>query len=440
MRTNQTLRTANIPTFEGMDSRTRPTAMPLNRFRAAVNVDMGNNGLVLRRQGTTRIFAEGGHSAFYNPQVDYGLFVRADGQLMKIISGNDPLVALCPVHPSQRMSYTVFNGEVFFCNGINMGIVNDAGFRRWGMQAPPPPTVSATSVGGLAPGRYLLRYVARFEGGESGPSGSSSITIEGGGIVLSGIPTHPDITQLDLYMTRANGTEYFRTEAISPVTLDARGARLETDDTDRPWDWTLVDSFGRRLIGALGNNLYFTDIKSPHLVHDENWLAFPDKITMIAAMASGAWIGTANGLYWLAGDDPTTWTRRRVASVGIIPQMFNPWIPSDAFGGQGAAAVFWTREAFFSIGREGGEWARVGNLVPQLDKWIAGYGYKEGRGIRQLISFLYRPDGGDATADGHPLTHPEPIPGQTQSFVYALSDEDFFPLSEIDRFPIAPAG
>jgi hypothetical protein len=441
MRTNQNLQTVNIPNFEGMDTRTRPTAMPLNRFREAVNVDMGNNGLALRRQGTVRIFAEGGHSGFYDPAVDYGLFVRADGQLMKMRSGVEPLEAIATVHPSMRMSYAVFNSEVYFANGINMGIVNDSGFRRWGMQAPPPPNVSAVSSGGLAPGRYLLRYVVEFQGGESGPSAPSEITLDSvGGIALSGIPTHPEMTRLSLYMTRANGTEYFRTDAISPVTLDAKGARLETLHMDRPWNWTLVAAFSRRLIGALGNNLYFTDPISPHLVHDGGWLSFPDKITMISPMTSGCYVGTANSLYWLAGDDPTTWVRRRIANVGVIPQTFCPWIPNNAFGGQGKAAVFWTREAYFSIGREGGEWARVGNLVPQFDKWVVTYGYKEGRGIRQLVSFLYRPDGGNGTATGHPLTHTEPVPGETQSFIYALSDADVFPLSEIDRFPIAPAG
>jgi hypothetical protein len=82
---------------------------------------------------------------------------------------------------------------------------------------------------------------------------------------------------------------------------------------------------------------------------------FPQEITTILGLQGGAYVGTEKGVYWLSGDKPEIWARKKLSDLAVIPEgivMSGEAFP--ALETEELVAIFVTREGVMA-GLPGGK-------------------------------------------------------------------------------------
>jgi len=201
------------------------------------------------------------------------------------------------------------DGRVIYSNGTAMGVVNAAGSARtaWGVPVPTSAGSGANTTGSLASGvyRWCLTHRRTADGLEGGPVYSGTVTVSGGGIALTSLPTLADHTT-NVYITTADGTEHFYAGNTSGSTFTftssaSRVRKCMTHYCKAPISGGILPKFWRgRMLLAVGDTLYATKARTLHLFNvKEDARRFGGTITMIQPVESGIWIGTTEGLHFL---------------------------------------------------------------------------------------------------------------------------------------------
>lgn len=389
----------------GLNTRARETDLPKGSARSAVNIDFTREGhVILAAGGYTAVSgAAGGHSLWSWPDLGYALYVSQSGVLIRI-NADGSCDDVTTVSADRPMSYALFNRRVYFSNGADMGCLDGGVLRPWGIDPPPPPFVNVIADGALPAGRYLVAISVLYNGGEeSAPSAPQTVVLGAvGGIALT-LPSSPAISHVLIYCSStkaANGEELFyhgRVVASAGgylITAQAASYRLNTLFLGRMPCGSLIATFKRRLLAAVGSNLSFSEIEQPSLCNRRHgWLPFDEPITAIAPVDDGCYIGTATKTYWCAGTDPTDWTRTLIRPFGIARQSSVPYLPDDAFPTdgvpRGTAVPWFGQDGGLCVGRNGG----VVQLITQAAVGVAPHQeatcfYHEQSGVRQVIAAL----------------------------------------------------
>jgi hypothetical protein len=217
-------------------------------------------------------------------------------------------------------------------------------------------TIEATETGTLRPATYLVGTTL-FDGApgdpykqESGAAAPVAHTLAAaGGITLTQFVTEPQATAVAFYVSRPNGSEPLLV-SVKPITEDpithVRSATLDVTDPAQlgvyelamatvgayppPLGITALGALQSFMLAAVGNALYFSRAGVPHLYDlDRDVQVYPGDIKTIVGLKAGAWVGTAVGLYWFAGDSPDNWSVTRVCPDPILPT--GAAIPGGAF-------------------------------------------------------------------------------------------------------------
>lgn len=382
----------------GLDNRSREYALSEGTARVLDNVDVTRDGGMRCRDGLRQVSATACHSLFAHPRGLYLLLVR-DGVLGRL-DRLETWTALTAV--SGPVIYALLDDEVYWSDGFTVGRIKaDGSLAPWGLATPAPPTpVAVAGDGSLAAGDYQITMTAVHSSGlESGAGEPVTVTLPTAGGIQITAPTSSSYT-FNVYATSLYGESPELRHAATlagggSVTLAALsgGKRLDSLLAVKPLPAQCLCAHKGRLWAASGKVVWFTSEKSPHWLFPAlGYYAFESTVTMLGAAEDGVYVGLADRVYYLQGNDPLKMTRRPVSTIGAVPGGGQE-IPVDLFLGQSGfpsrQCAWWDTEGVLSIGKPGGIVVR-----PHADRYAAGegesgvIGYRTVEGIRQLVSAM----------------------------------------------------
>ncbi len=138
--------------------------MEFNWLKTATNVDIDDNNKLSIRNGTDSVLSADVHSIWSNGEIC--LFRQTDTLKKLNIVTSSPLVVSSTILVSGLstkkfpMNYLDVNGVVYFCDGINNGIIENGEYRTWGSSTP---LVNDIEVLEQPPvGSFLVYYNSRI--------------------------------------------------------------------------------------------------------------------------------------------------------------------------------------------------------------------------------------------------------------------------------------
>jgi len=249
--------------------------------------------------------------------------------------------------------------------------------QRLTLEQPPPPLVTVISGAGSLPGGDYHFAAAFTRDGMEGPM-SDMIHVsppqEAAFEVVLPTTFAPDITHVRLYMSNHSGTTLQLVEerplASASMTIPTQpalgvGARF-------PWMAPMpagkyLGLWQGRLLTAHRNVLNFSEPLAYH-IHDprHGFIQMPQRITFVAPMENGIWVGQVDHVIWLAGTNPAELLMQRRATHPPVPGSAL-LIPSETAGEAAQGGKFtaiWLSGNGYVLGTAGGELIETGaNLL-----------------------------------------------------------------------------
>lgn len=288
----------------------------------AANVDIDRNGRASRRAGLRQVAATPLRRLWSGR---YGAFAQAGATLYRV----DPagLEHIAELNSADDCSYAELAGEIVVGNRTTLYRIRAGAARPVGAPDAPPPTVTPAAAGGLDAGRYAvgIAFVADGEEGSLSPLRFVDVE-EGGGILLADLPAPAGATSLRIYRTTPNGTEpALVTELPAGMPSYHLGAAqlgrpAETRNLRQMPPGEHVAAWNGRLLIAHGRVLRFSEpmqygLHSPR----HGFVQLPDRITMVAPVEAGVFVGTTTGVVFLRGSRPREWTRHETGGLPPVP-------------------------------------------------------------------------------------------------------------------------
>lgn len=306
----------------GIDNVSNRTGLPEGTVADAVNVDIDRSGIASRRDGYSLVASGVGHSLWTSEARAESFMVLA-GVLCKVTMpwATTALQALTTDAP---MSFCDLNGDViasskFDLYAINPGLV----VRRLGLETPGAPGLAAASSGGLDAGSYGVA-IAYVYGDEEGPlSPASFVTLTAGqGLTISAPqPLEGLATRIRVYRTPANGDILYRAGDI-PLALSSYilgvgpiGRQANNQFLERMPPGDMVCAW-RGLLWTVRSNVAFHSERLRYGVYDPrfNFIQFGGAIRMFLPVESGIFVGTREGVFFVAGSGPKEFTVRKTGA------------------------------------------------------------------------------------------------------------------------------
>lgn len=375
------------PSSPAFQPPSRPqTPMPF--LRRAENVDIDRNGNITRRKGYTKVvpLTDGRRLASFSSRL-----LCVDGSTLYDVS---PQYNLTPIatglDPNLPVICTEYGGSIWWaCGSIRGSIREDPWI--WGLPTPSILSVEKTS-GQLLPGRYMVTLTIEKDGLESGAPAPQVVELEDqGGIIIHTTTLDADV--VNLYCTDPNGELlYYASNSLNPSTHTIEEVSttdpLEFLSCYPPPTGQLLVGFGGRLLIASDNVLYWS---LPGAYH--HWRVgldlqlFPHRITMLAPMDKGFFVGTEHEVYWIQGDDPENWSPRLVDSKpaleGRTLYLEGRKIPEL---NTTEMVQLWSSIDGLAIGLPGGTVLHPTDGVVSTDSYkYATIEYREDRSLRQIL-------------------------------------------------------
>ena len=336
----------------------------------ALNVDVLDDLGVSRRKG---------FSSALTTAIDRSLWASGDvclgvgSNTLKLINPDYSVKTLLTGLTAERpLSYTAVGDRVFWSNGAQKGVVQNGANRSWGIDVPDQPVATAGS-GELLAGlyQYAVTYL-RADGQESGASLAGTITLDGqGGILLTSIAvsTDPSVAYKAISITSVGGETLYQAGVITNATASfairepRMGASpLLTQFLQPPPAGDHVAYQNGYLLVANGARLYPSEPYAPELFDYRKAAPFLGRITMVAPVKGGVWVGLDGQIVWLTGDTPEVWDFKEKVDYGVIPHTL--WYADAGTVGDGQGigetAAFFASKRGLCVGMPGG---RLVNLT-----------------------------------------------------------------------------
>jgi hypothetical protein len=345
----------DVYTFEkflGLRNTVSEESFELGDLSVALNADITDALRAQRREGFAATAVATAHHSFWSNGV-VALMVSG-GNLVEVLPDHSTRVVRTGLTVGERMYYAAIGNRVFYSNGVDTGVFSKGESRSWGVQSPTKLPLADPIGGSLPVGlyQYALTYV-RADGQESGVgrSGLVSLTVPGG-IRFYDIPasSDPSVTHKRLYVSPVNG------DALWLLMVLPNAATAATYTVERTGTTPLTTQFlspalpGRHLAAfsghvllARGSILYRSEPFAPELFDLRKGLPFAARITLVAPVDDGVFLGTESAILWLPGRDPDKWTEQPRLDYGAIPGTL-AYTSAEELSeqGQGPAAVFAT--------------------------------------------------------------------------------------------------
>ena len=299
------MKPSSVTAFRGLNNTSDPLTLGLGWLVTAENIDITDRGRIQVRPGY------GAPIAATNPQaygtIDHQRAYYTDGDALKTIEG----VTIATGLSSGPISWAEVDRQVFYCNGVDTGIIGpDHTVRALSWPIPATPSLAAVA-GNLDPGLY--RVCCTFElpdGRETGASDPAEIEIQAGqGLQVSGI-AQTEGMRTRTYICPANSTVFQRAysgEASAFVwntSPDYLGSDLTTDGLDPiPAGASIIQHWNGRLHAAVyepqadATFIFQSEALAYHLFDLEKSIAVDGQARMLAPSSEALVIGTDKAIY-----------------------------------------------------------------------------------------------------------------------------------------------
>jgi hypothetical protein len=300
--------------------------LSLDYLCEAQNIIFSSTGKGNRRDGYAKTYVGNVHSLYSNG--DLLLFVENANLMSQDKSGN--LTTLrSDITSSHRMWFLTIGGRTYYSNGEISGVIENGVSRSWGIKIPSAPTVSDYATGSLENGTYEFAITyERTDGQESGASTVQTyVTTTGGVTVGYSASTDSDVAYINLYASEKNGSVLYRLSQVNNATGSLThngsivlGRQLVTRYLIPPPVSHIIEWHSGHILIAYENVIFFTnDVQTGYeLIHPKNFFVFPDKITVMASVNDGVFVGTEKEIYLLSGMIPKDYTMKIMAGYGAI--------------------------------------------------------------------------------------------------------------------------
>lgn len=296
---------------------------------AADNCDLDSSGKLQRRAGYTQRLAGNCHSLWSDGALC--LYISG-GNLRRLRTDYTSETLRGDLTPGARVSYCPVNDRVYYANGYETGVIDNGASRSWGLTPPSYQPLASAISGKLYAGTYQFALTfLRSDGQESGTGLAESVEVSAnGGIAFSAIAVSadPDVTDKRLYLSTANGEVLYHALTLPNATTAATyvddGLRLQSPlDTPRFLQGALpghlVAYYRGVLLVAVGNLLFHSEPHAYELFDIRKYLPFDSRITLIAPMDDGVYLGTEKRVVFLAGRSPDEFEVVQKTPYGAIP-------------------------------------------------------------------------------------------------------------------------
>jgi len=351
--------------FTGVRNDVGPERFGPGDLVAADNCDLDSTGKLKRRRGFAPVLAGDFHSLWSDGDL---CLMASDSELLRLLPNYTTITLRDDLSSVARMAYCRVNERVYYSNGYQTGVVENGASRSWGI-APPVYQPAAAAIGGeLYAGtyQYALTFL-RQDGQESGTSVAGSIDLAANsGIAFSFIQlsTDPGVTHKAIYLSPANGEVLYRALTLDNATTSAsytdNGVRLQSPlDTQFLQDAIpghLICYYRGRLYVARDNLLFPAEPFAYELFDLRRYLPFDSRITLLAAMTDGIFVGTEHQQLFLAGRGPDEFEPTLKTKYGAAK------LVKQARGQGDSPVAFWLSSQGVQLGlNQGG----LTNLTPQ---------------------------------------------------------------------------
>jgi hypothetical protein len=361
--------------------------------RAAVNVDITQEGTAKRRRGYEQLVAGTSCHSFWSDDFDA---YYADGGSLFHISGlpTTPVATTLrnDLVPGRPVSYARGDdGQVYYSNGVVIGRVLSTALSD---VAPPlftvTPGVAGAAGGALPAGAYTvcLTQVAA-DGRESGSTMPVQVDVPANGrIDITGMPAAfpAGVAAISIYVSSVNDGTPLRAfvletaaASFSVTVSGAAGGRCMTTLMVPMPAGDVVRYHRGRLFVATGSTLFYSEPYAPGMHNAmRGFISLPATITVVEPCVGGVWV-CADRTYWLGND-----------MSALVPVL-----PYGAIAGTGVRVpddqtVSWMSTQGLVIGNGQGEAANVQEDRVVTNNAAAGATlYVERDGMRQMVSSLF---------------------------------------------------
>lgn len=310
----------------GIDNVSAEGELPPGSVADAVNVDFNRAGGVSRRAGYTSCMSTtSAHSLWTAP--DGRSFGVIAGNLVRLAWDGATLssVVLRALQSNQPISYDLVNSSLICGNAAELlEVLDDDSVRAISLPRPGAPTVAASASGGLHAGRYAVA-LALLSGDEESPLSMASFVdvSEGGGITVT-TPANSDASAARVYRTEANGEQLYRAADLPLEATLLVGAGVLGRPTDKQYldampGGQIVRHWRGHLIVARGHNLLWSE-PMHYGVWDprHNFIQFPQTVTLMEPVEGGVFVGTRDGVVFMAGASPSELTVKRTSGLAPV--------------------------------------------------------------------------------------------------------------------------
>ncbi|MGE3510017.1 MAG: hypothetical protein AB7N65_14165, partial [Vicinamibacterales bacterium] len=297
--------------FKGIRNTVPAERLEDDDLAAAVNVDLDDTGRVTRRPGRALVSAGAADSLFSNGTLR--LFRRSNG-LYRLNEDNSATLLRSGV--VNRVSYWAEAGAIYYSDELVTGVIErDGSVHGWGVTPPAWTPPVAVVDGSLPTGRYQLAMTyLRRDGEESGASRAAVLESASGGLSFTSLPVSPDpdVDRKVIYLTRPNGKTLYRALVLANATTAAtyRGdttdllAALETQFKQPPPAPSCMGMLNGRMVIGADRFVLFSDAYRPERFDPvRQQYQFADRVTMVAPVKGGVFVGTDKEIAFLAGED-----------------------------------------------------------------------------------------------------------------------------------------
>jgi hypothetical protein len=336
----------------GIDMLSDETALPAGTARSAVNVDLGK-ATIKRRDGYRMLLPGHGMSGVYNWN---GRVLLGRGyDLCDLDVQSLAVTQVASMGSAEPIDFHEYNESLYAANeGALWRLPRRGPAQRVGVRMPAVPDIESHPYGTLTAGRYLVAIsIVDATGEESGALPLGSLQLRGG-LKLTGLPA-VDGHRWRVYMTPPDGDVLYLVEefpallAQHVLTVYPGGQPCEVLHLQPMPAGSFVRSQGGRLYVARGSVLWFSEALRPHLHRPaSNFVQFEGPIRILEALDGGLLVGDDEGVHWLAGADPTAWSKRRT-SRAVAVRRSSLVLPAKHFtaGAPGDVAVWLATDGYW---------------------------------------------------------------------------------------------
>lgn len=349
--------------FKGLRNDTDTRDFEPGDMDAALNTDIDNGQNIARRKGFSAPVVAGiDRSLFSAGSVCLGIgsntlfHIKPDWSTTGLHSG---------LTPNLPMAYAPIGARVYYTNGAESGAVENGARRTWGLSVPVLGPV-VTTGGAFLSGRYQFSMTyLRQDGQESGAALAAvqELTTTGGFALTLPVSTDPTVTRKAVYISARDGEALYlcaildnSVTAFTVFEPKQLTIALATQFLSAPFAGEHIAYGNGRMLVARGSRLYPSEAYAPELFDLRKGVPFLDRITMVAPLLDGTWLGTDTQVIWLPNAEPEKWEFVVKAQYGVIPytDTMNNSTAVDPQKGQDPA-VFFASTRGLCMGARGGQ-------------------------------------------------------------------------------------